>query len=200
MTQRVLWRPHIESQTNGHNIVDRKRQRIEEEIDFYRIRGLRFSDILKDKSNSGYYDKENPSLVITTPPQSSLSELISEHVMIVEQKIALNLTLFLLLRELIIMLLPQTSTFISNVVTLISFISLRRNRIVHHYTSSMFEGSFTITVVLSLIVLTQVSTFERVIFGTIMLVVCILSPCIQWRLQRHKRIISGPWNISHISS
>ena len=44
MTQRVLWRPHTESQTNGHNIVDRKRQRIEEEIDFQRIRGLKFSN------------------------------------------------------------------------------------------------------------------------------------------------------------
>ena len=66
MTKRVLWRPHTESQTNGHNvnIIDRKRQRIEEEIDFRRIRGLKFSDILKDKSNSAYYDESNPSLVI----------------------------------------------------------------------------------------------------------------------------------------
>ena len=202
MTQRVLWRPHTESQTNGHNIsiVDRKRQRIEEEIDFHRIRGLKFSDILKDKSNSAYYDESNPSLVITTPPQSTLVELISEH-MIVAQKIALNLSLLALHRELIILLLPQTSMFISNVVTLISYISLRRNKIAHHYTKSICKGrSYTITVVLSLIVWTLLSLFERVIFGSLMLIVCFLSPCIQFRLQRHKRIIKGPWDIAHIGT
>ena len=201
MTQRVLWQPHTEYQTNGHNnvnIVDRKRQRIEEEIDFHRIRGLKFSDILKDKSNSAYYDKENPSLVITTPPQSSLVELFSEH-LIVGQEVALNLTFLALHRELFILLLPQTSMFISNVVTLISYISLKRNRIVHHYTNSVFEGSFTITVVLSIIVLTLLSNFERVFFGIIMLAVCLLSPCIQWRLQKHRKIMLGPWDIAHIS-
>ena len=202
MTQRVLWRPHTESiQNNGNNvnIVDRKRQRIEEEIDFHRIRGLKFSDILKDKSNSAYYDESNPSLVIKIPDQSTLVELISEH-MIVLQKVALNLSFLTLHRELIILLLPQTSMFISNMVTLISFISLRRNRIVHHYTSSMIEGSFTITIILTLVTWILLSNFERVIFGSIMLVVCLLSPCIQWRLQRHRRIIIGPWDIVHIST
>jgi len=200
MTQRVLWRHHTESQTNDHNIVDRKRQRrIEEEIDFQRIRGLKFSDILKDKSNSAYYDESNPSLVIKIPDQSTLVQIISEH-MIVGQKVALNLSLLALHRELNILLLPPTSVFISNMVTLISYASLRRNGIVHHYTSSMCKGSFTITVVLSLIVLIQLSTFERVLFGSIMLAVCLLSPCIQWRLQKHRKIITGPWEIDHIST
>ena len=201
MTQRVLWQPHTESQTNGHNnvnIIDRKRHRIEEEIDFHRIRGLKFSDLLKDKSNSAYYDESNPSLVIKIPDQSTLVQIISEH-MIVAQKMALNLSLLALHRELII-LLPQTSTFISNVVTLISFISLRRNRIVHHYTSSMIEGSFAITIILTLVTWILLSNFERFLFGSIMLAVCLLSPCMQWRLQRHRKIITGPWDIVHIST
>ena len=174
MTQRVLWRPHTESQTNGHNIVDRKRQRIEEEIDFHRIRGLKFSEILKDRCNSAYYDESNPSLVIKIPDQSTLVQIISEH-MIVAQKMALNLSLLALHRELIILLLPQTSMFISNVVTLISYISLKRNRIAHHYTNSMIEGSFTITVILSLLVTwILLSSSERFLFGSIMLAVCLL--------------------------
>lgn len=197
-TQRVLWRPHTESQNNnGHNvnIIDRKRQRIEEEIDFHRVRCLKFSDTLKDKSNSAHYDEANPSLVITTPPQSSLIELISRH-MIVGRKLAVNMSLLALHRELIILLLPQTSMFISSVVTLMSYTSLRRNRI----TNSICKGSCTITVVLSLIVWTHLSLFERFIFGSIMLIVNLLSPCVQWRLQRHKRIITEPWDIAHIST
>ena len=40
---------------------------------------------------------------------------------------------------------------------------------------------------------------ERVVFLGTEWVVLILSPLVQWNLQKHQRFISGSWDIAHIS-
>jgi hypothetical protein len=59
---------------------------------------------------------------------------------------------------------------------------------------------FIITLTLSISVWFITTSLEKILFIGIQWVVLILSPCIQWDLQRYKRHISGAWDIAHISA
>jgi len=59
-------------------------------------------------------------------------------------------------------------------------------------------GTFHIFVLSFIAMVLLLSPLEKLLFGFIQSIVCILSPCLQWQLQRHKRFITGPWDIAHI--
>jgi hypothetical protein len=58
---------------------------------------------------------------------------------------------------------------------------------------------FIITLTISVSVWLIITSLEKILFLGIQWAVLILSPCIQWDLQKHKRRISGAWDIAHIS-
>ena len=136
MRNRVLWRHHsaLEQQSNGNNnrhpspnlnTEDAyKRRRQQEEIDFQRVRSLPMSEILKDQSNSAYYDEHSPSLVITTPPQRTILALLNES-LIVGYYFALHVALLAVCREVVIYMLlpfiPPYAYISSSLVTLYSY-------------------------------------------------------------------------------
>ena len=65
--------------------------------------------------------------------------------------------------------------------------------------NSNIKGCLGASFVLSFIAMVLfLSPLEKLLFGCIQLIVSIVSPCLQWQLQRHKRVISGPWDIAHI--
>ena len=132
MRNRVLWRHHstLDQQSNGHNnryhsyndnntnTEDAcKRRRQQEEIDFQRVRCLPLSEILKDESNSAYYDANSPSLVITTPPQRTILDLMNES-LVVGYYVALNVALLAVCREVVLHIfipfIPPSYAYISS--------------------------------------------------------------------------------------
>mmetsp|Transcript_9261 Transcript_9261/g.22597 ORF Transcript_9261/g.22597 Transcript_9261/m.22597 type:complete len:405 (+) Transcript_9261:241-1455(+) len=89
--------------------------------------------------------------------------------------------------------------FVSSVVALFAFYPAWRHNIAGIYPNTV-RGSpcFIITVALSLAAWLILSPFEKVLFAGMQFMVFVFSPCLQWRLQRHKQIITGPWDIAHI--
>mmetsp|Transcript_31479 Transcript_31479/g.66216 ORF Transcript_31479/g.66216 Transcript_31479/m.66216 type:complete len:373 (+) Transcript_31479:85-1203(+) len=89
--------------------------------------------------------------------------------------------------------------FVSSVVTLFAFYPASRHNIAGSYPNTI-RGSpcFIITFALSIAAWLLISSFERILFASMQLLIFVMSPCLQWRLQRHKQIITGPWDIAHI--
>ena len=157
MRNRVLWRHHsaLEQQSNGnnnrhpspnHNTEDAyKRRRQQEEIDFQRVRSLPMSEILKDQSNSAYYDEHSPSLVITTPPQRTILELLNES-LIVGYYFALHVALFAVFREVVIYMImpfiPSYAYISSSLVTLYSYKWWRGEIFICYPNTAMCESFF----------------------------------------------------------
>ncbi|KAL7484134.1 hypothetical protein ACHAW6_009771 [Cyclotella cf. meneghiniana] len=91
--------------------------------------------------------------------------------------------------------------FVSLVVTLFAFYPATRHNIAGRYPNSLWGSPcFIITLTLSVSVWLITTSLEKIIFLGVQWIVLILSPCIQWNLQKHKQIITGPWDIAHIST
>ena len=102
------------------------------------------SEILKDQSNSAYYDEHSPSLVITTPPQRTILELLNES-LIVGYYFALHVALFAVFREVVIYMImpfiPSYAYISSSLVTLYSY-KWWRGEISICYPKAMCESFF----------------------------------------------------------
>eukprot|EP00579_Thalassiosira_antarctica_P006788 CAMPEP_0201889712 /NCGR_PEP_ID=MMETSP0902-20130614/30660_1 /ASSEMBLY_ACC=CAM_ASM_000551 /TAXON_ID=420261 /ORGANISM="Thalassiosira antarctica, Strain CCMP982" /LENGTH=306 /DNA_ID=CAMNT_0048420373 /DNA_START=88 /DNA_END=1005 /DNA_ORIENTATION=+ len=114
MGTKILWRlsqqknnaHHDDTATNTDNptTTTTKNQRHfeEEELEFHRIRKLqRMDEILKDQNNNLHDDGQSPSLIITTPPQRPLTEIINQS-LVVGQEVALTAILLAVHREIVI--------------------------------------------------------------------------------------------------
>lgn len=89
--------------------------------------------------------------------------------------------------------------FVSSVVTLFAFYPASRHNIAGSYPNTIWGSPcFIITFTLSLAAWLLISEFEKLLFASLQLLLFVISPCLQWRLQRHKQIITGPWDIAHI--
>jgi len=89
--------------------------------------------------------------------------------------------------------------FVSSVVTLFAFYPASRHNIAGSYPNTIWASPCSIvTFTLSLAAWLLLSSFEKVLFASLQMSVFVISPCLQWRLQRHKQIITGPWDIAHI--
>jgi len=89
--------------------------------------------------------------------------------------------------------------FVSSVVTLFAFYPASRHNIAGSYPNTIWASPCSIvTFTLSLAAWLLLSSFEKFLFASLQLSVFVISPCLQWRLQRHKQIITGPWDIAHI--
>lgn len=91
--------------------------------------------------------------------------------------------------------------FVSSVVTLFAFYPQSRHEIACHFPNRLwFSPCFVITAALTVSAwLLLVSTADRCIFVGLQLFLLLLSPCLQWWLQRYKKIITGKWDIAHIN-
>lgn len=90
--------------------------------------------------------------------------------------------------------------FVSSVVTLFAFYPMSRHQIARNFPNSLWASPcFAITAALSgsawLLLAYQL---EKIMFVGLQLFLLVLSPLLQWRLQRHKMIITGKWDIAHI--
>mmetsp|Transcript_33542 Transcript_33542/g.61740 ORF Transcript_33542/g.61740 Transcript_33542/m.61740 type:complete len:397 (-) Transcript_33542:4-1194(-) len=89
--------------------------------------------------------------------------------------------------------------FVSSVVTLFAFYPASRHNIAGSYPNTIWASPCSIvTFTLSLAAWLLLSSFEKILFASLQLSVFVISPGLQWRLQRHKQIITGPWDIAHI--
>jgi len=91
--------------------------------------------------------------------------------------------------------------FVSSVVTLFAFYPTSRHEIARHFPNCLWSSPcFVITAALTVSAwLLLVSTAERCVFAGLQLFLLLLSPCLQWWLQRYKKIITGKWDIAHIN-
>lgn len=91
--------------------------------------------------------------------------------------------------------------FVSSVVTLFAFYPTSRHDIARHFPNRLwFSPCFVITALLSISAwLLLVSSAEKCMFAGLQLFLFVLSPCLQWWLQRYKKIITGNWDIAHIN-
>ena len=91
--------------------------------------------------------------------------------------------------------------FVSSVVTLFAFYPQSRHEISRHFPNRLWVSPcFVITAALTVSAwLLLVSTAERCVFVGLQLFLLLLSPCLQWWLQRYKKIITGKWDIAHIN-
>eukprot|EP00985_Skeletonema_marinoi_P005538 scaffold2410_cov165-Skeletonema_marinoi.AAC.2 len=91
--------------------------------------------------------------------------------------------------------------FVSSVVTLFAFYPTSRHEIARHFPNRLgFSPCFAITAALSVSAwLLLVSLEERCMFVGLQLFLLVLSPILQWWLQRYKKIITGKWDIAHIN-
>ena len=91
--------------------------------------------------------------------------------------------------------------FVSSVVTLFAFYPASRHNIAGSFPNTIWGSPcFLITIALSVASWLLLSSFERILFASLQLVVFVLSPCLQWFLQRYKQFITGPWDIAHIQT
>jgi len=91
--------------------------------------------------------------------------------------------------------------FVLSVVTLFAFYPASRHRIARRYPNTMCGSPcFFITALLSISAWQLLSPFERIHFSFLQMIILVVSPCIQWWLQRFKQIITGPWDIAHIAT
>ncbi|KAL3804318.1 hypothetical protein HJC23_011246 [Cyclotella cryptica] len=91
--------------------------------------------------------------------------------------------------------------FVSLVVTLFAFYPATRHNIARGYPNTLWGSPcFIITLTLSVSVWLITTSLEKIIFLGVQWIILILSPCIQWNLQKHKQIIMGPWDIAHVST
>ena len=90
---------------------------------------------------------------------------------------------------------------VSSVVTLFAFYPTSRHQIARNFPNALWTSPcFAITAALSVSAwLLLVSPVEKIIFVGIQLFLLVLSPCLQYWLQGYKKIISGKWNIAHIT-
>lgn len=91
--------------------------------------------------------------------------------------------------------------FVSAVVALFAFYPTSRHEIARHFPNRLgvspcfvITASWTVSAWLLL-----VSSVERCMFVGLQLFLLLLSPCLQWWLQRYKKIITGKWDIAHIN-
>ncbi len=91
--------------------------------------------------------------------------------------------------------------FVSAVVALFAFYPTSRHEIARHFPNRLWVSPcFAITASLTVSAwLLLVSSVERCMFVGLQLFLLLLSPCLQWWLQRYKKIITGKWDIAHIS-
>ena len=91
--------------------------------------------------------------------------------------------------------------FVSSVVTLFAFYPTTRHEIARHFPNRLgFSPCFAITTALTAAAwLLLVSSAERFAFAGLQLLLLVLSPCLQWWLQRYKKRITGKWDIAHIN-
>mmetsp|Transcript_26671 Transcript_26671/g.41838 ORF Transcript_26671/g.41838 Transcript_26671/m.41838 type:complete len:391 (-) Transcript_26671:234-1406(-) len=91
--------------------------------------------------------------------------------------------------------------FVSSVVTLFAFYPTSRHEIARHFPNRLWVSPcFAITASLTVSAwLLLVSSVERCMFVGLQLFLLLLSPCLQWWLQRYKKIITGKWDIAHIN-
>mmetsp|Transcript_6673 Transcript_6673/g.13475 ORF Transcript_6673/g.13475 Transcript_6673/m.13475 type:complete len:425 (+) Transcript_6673:59-1333(+) len=91
--------------------------------------------------------------------------------------------------------------FVLSVVTLFAFYPASRHRIARRYPNTMCGSPcFFVTALLSISAWQLLSPFERIHFSFLQMIILVVSPCIQWWLQRFKQIITGPWDIAHIAT
>lgn len=91
--------------------------------------------------------------------------------------------------------------FVSAVVALFAFYPTSRHEIARHFPNRLWVSPcFAITASLTVSAwLLLVSSVERCMFVGLQLFLLLLSPCLQWWLQRYKKIITGKWDIAHIN-
>ena len=200
MVEKILWRPV--GQNIGTATADERtpaQKRLDEEVEFHRIRNLPFDEILKDQCNK-FHDERSPSLVIKTPRQRPLLEIIYQSLG-VGQEVALYAAFFGVHREIVSAVLlasgitsnASSYAFVS-MATVVFFHPALRQQIARRPPCSIIITS-SISLATAWLLL---SSFEKVIFAGLQMLIFIISPCLQWRLQRHKKIITGPWDIAHI--
>ena len=201
MVEKILWRPvgqDISSAAADERTPAQKR--LDEEVEFHRIRNLSFDEILKDRCNK-FHDERSPSLIIKMPRQRPLLEIIHQSLG-VGQEVALYAAFFGVIREIVSAVLlasgitsnASSYPFVSMATVVFFHPALRRQHIARRLPCSIIITS-SISLATAWLLL---SSFEKVIFAGLQVVIFVISPCLQWRLQRHKKIITGPWDIAHI--
>jgi len=84
----------------------------------------------------------------------------------------------------------------------LSFFYLRNVRNVVVTVFPTAGASTTAILALALFVVAVVSLpswSEQMVFLSIMLMICVFLPLLKWWMQQYKTIISGPWDIAHVS-
>jgi len=56
-----------------------------------------------------------------------------------------------------------------------------------------------VTIFIFLSTLMTLNNLERVALTISVFIICFISPYMKWKRQRYKRIISGPWDIVHVT-
>lgn len=91
---------------------------------------------------------------------------------------------------------------VSSVVTLFAFYPTSRHQIARNFPNALWTSPcFAITATLTTAAwLFLDSQIEKFAFVGLQMFLLVLSPCLQYKLQSYKRIISGKWDIAHITT
>jgi phosphatidylinositol glycan class C protein len=91
---------------------------------------------------------------------------------------------------------------VSSVVTLFAFYPTSRHQIARNFPNALWTSPcFAITATLTTSAwLFLDSQIEKFTFVGLQMFLLVLSPCLQYKLQSYKRIISGKWDIAHITT
>lgn len=187
-TPRILWRPQDldvvgTSATNGNSIVNNQNDVIEERLLEFR------------------YSRNN---TVGDAPQylPSMIELACQS-LVIGQTVSFVAILIALFRKLIVHE-TTTSAFVSLVTALFAHL---RAKPLRQYMGRSYPKvlqltlpRLMVTIALTVLAWMLLSSFEeKFIFSIMQVMVLFISPLIHSSLQKHKRIISGPWDIAHIT-
>jgi hypothetical protein len=113
-------------------------------------------------------------------------------------------TIFIALYRKFIVHETTTSACISLVIALIAYFKAMplRQYIARSYPRVLHLTlpSLIVTIALTVLAWMLLSSVEdKFIFSIIQVMVLLISPLVRFSLQKHKRIITGPWDIAHIT-
>lgn len=191
-TPRTLWRPQDldvvgTSATNGNSIVNNQNNVIEQRL-------LEFRQARE-------YSRNN---TVGDAPQylPSMIELACQS-LVIGQTVSFVAILIALFRKLIVHE-TATSAFVSLVTALFAYLRAKplRQYIGRSYPKVLHLTlpRLMVTIALTVLAWMLLSSFEKkFIFSIMQVIVLFISPLIRSSLQKHKRIITGPWDIAHIT-
>jgi hypothetical protein len=191
-TPRILWRPQdLEvvgtSAANGTSIVNQNSVIEKRLLEFRQAR------------------EYSPNNTVGDAPQYLPSKIeLTCQSLVIGQTVSF-VTIFIALCRKCMVHKTSTSAFISLVIALFAYFRAMplRQYIARSYPRVLHLTlpSLIVTIALTVLAWMLISSVEdKFIFLIVQVMVLLISPLIRFSLQKHKRIITGPWDIAHISS